>query len=30
MPPEMQQIYLEEMRKGEWYALTFRKPATGK
>jgi len=26
VPPEMQQIHLEEMRTGDWYALTFRKP----
>jgi ubiquinone/menaquinone biosynthesis C-methylase UbiE len=29
VPPEMQQIHLEEMRTGDWYALTFRKPAVG-
>lgn len=28
VPPEMQQIHLEEMRTGDWYALTFRKPAS--
>ncbi len=26
IPPEMQEIHLEEMRYGDWYALTFRKP----
>ena len=30
VPPEMQQIHLEQMRYGDWYALTFRKPATGR
>ena len=30
VPPEMQQIHLEQMRYGDWYALTFRKPAAGK
>jgi ubiquinone/menaquinone biosynthesis C-methylase UbiE len=30
VPPEMQQIHLEEMRTGDWYALTFRKPPAGK
>ena len=27
VPPEMQEIHLEQMRDGEWYVLTFRKPA---
>jgi ubiquinone/menaquinone biosynthesis C-methylase UbiE len=27
VPPEMQEIHLEEMRYGDWYTLTFRKPA---
>jgi ubiquinone/menaquinone biosynthesis C-methylase UbiE len=26
IPPEMQEIHLEEMRYGDWYAITFRKP----
>ena len=30
VPPEMQQIHLEQMRYGDWYALTFRKPAAGR
>jgi len=30
IPPEMQEIHLEQMRYGDWYALTFRKPAAGK
>jgi ubiquinone/menaquinone biosynthesis C-methylase UbiE len=29
-PPEMQEIHLETGRTGEWYMLTFRKPAAGK
>jgi ubiquinone/menaquinone biosynthesis C-methylase UbiE len=29
VPPEMQQIHLEIGRTGEWYMLTFRKPASG-
>jgi ubiquinone/menaquinone biosynthesis C-methylase UbiE len=28
IPPEMQDIHLEQMRYGDWYALTFRKPAS--
>ncbi len=27
VPPEMQEVHLEQMRYGDWYALTFRKPA---
>ncbi|HEX4007072.1 MAG TPA: methyltransferase domain-containing protein [Acidobacteriaceae bacterium] len=27
VPAEMQEIHLEETRSGEWYVLTFRKPA---
>jgi ubiquinone/menaquinone biosynthesis C-methylase UbiE len=27
VPPEMEEIHLEQMREGEWYTLTFRKPA---
>ena len=27
VPPEMQEIHLENARTGEWYILTFRKPA---
>jgi ubiquinone/menaquinone biosynthesis C-methylase UbiE len=27
VPPEMQEIHLEELRDGQFYALTFRKPA---
>ncbi|MGD0789459.1 MAG: class I SAM-dependent methyltransferase [Terracidiphilus sp.] len=30
IPPEMQEIHLEIGRTGEWYMLTFRKPAGGK
>ena len=30
VPPEMQDTHLEQMRYGDWYALTFRKPAAGK
>jgi ubiquinone/menaquinone biosynthesis C-methylase UbiE len=29
VPPEMQEIHLEIGRTGEWYMLTFRKPAAG-
>jgi ubiquinone/menaquinone biosynthesis C-methylase UbiE len=29
IPPEMQEIHLEEMRYGDWYTLTFRKPPAG-
>jgi ubiquinone/menaquinone biosynthesis C-methylase UbiE len=29
VPPEMQEIHLEIGRTGEWYMLTFRKPASG-
>jgi ubiquinone/menaquinone biosynthesis C-methylase UbiE len=29
VPPEMQEIHLEIGRTGEWYMLTFRKPAGG-
>ncbi len=28
VPPEMQEIHLETGRTGEWYMLTFRKPAS--
>ena len=28
VPPQMQEIHLEQMRYGDWYALTFRKPAS--
>ena len=28
VPPEMQEIHLEQMRYGDWYAITFRKPAS--
>jgi ubiquinone/menaquinone biosynthesis C-methylase UbiE len=28
IPPQMQEIHLEQMRYGDWYALTFRKPAS--
>jgi len=27
VPPEMQDVHLEELRDGQFYALTFRKPA---
>ena len=27
VPPEMRQVHLEQVRTGEWYILTFRKPA---
>jgi ubiquinone/menaquinone biosynthesis C-methylase UbiE len=30
VPPDMQEIHLEIGRTGEWYMLTFRKPAAGK
>jgi ubiquinone/menaquinone biosynthesis C-methylase UbiE len=30
MPPDMQEIHLEIGRTGEWYMLTFRKPAAEK
>jgi ubiquinone/menaquinone biosynthesis C-methylase UbiE len=30
VPPEMQQIQLEQLRFGDTYALTFRKPTAGK
>jgi len=30
VPQEMQEIHLEEMRYGDWYALTFRKPTAAK
>ena len=26
LPPEMQEVHLEELRDGQFYALTFRKP----
>ena len=29
LPPEMQEIHLEELMNGQTYALTFRKPAAG-
>jgi ubiquinone/menaquinone biosynthesis C-methylase UbiE len=29
VPPEMQETHLEIGRSGEWYMLTFRKPAVG-
>jgi ubiquinone/menaquinone biosynthesis C-methylase UbiE len=29
VPPDMQEIHLEIGRTGEWYMLTFRKPAAG-
>ena len=30
VPPEMREIHLDIGRSGEWYMLTFRKPAGGK
>lgn len=30
VPPEMEEIHLEQLREGEFYALTFRKPASDK
>jgi ubiquinone/menaquinone biosynthesis C-methylase UbiE len=30
VPPEMEEIHLEQLRFGDTYALTFRKPAAGK
>jgi ubiquinone/menaquinone biosynthesis C-methylase UbiE len=30
VPPEMLEIHLELARSGQWYMLTFRKPAAGK
>jgi ubiquinone/menaquinone biosynthesis C-methylase UbiE len=30
IPPEMQEVHLEQMRNGDTYALTFRKPAARK
>lgn len=30
VPPEMEEIHLEHLREGEFYALTFRKPASDK
>jgi ubiquinone/menaquinone biosynthesis C-methylase UbiE len=30
VPPEMQETHLQTGRSGEWYMLTFRKPAAGK
>jgi ubiquinone/menaquinone biosynthesis C-methylase UbiE len=29
VPPEMHEIHLEQLRNGDFYALTFRKPASG-
>jgi ubiquinone/menaquinone biosynthesis C-methylase UbiE len=28
VPPEMREVHLEQVRTGEWYILTFRKPAS--
>jgi hypothetical protein len=28
VPSDMQEIHLEELRDGQFYALTFRKPAS--
>jgi hypothetical protein len=30
VPPEMEEVHLEQLRFGDTYALTFRKPAAGK
>jgi ubiquinone/menaquinone biosynthesis C-methylase UbiE len=30
IPPEMEEIHLEQLREGQFYALTFRKPASQK
>ena len=29
VPPEMQEVHLESLRNGRFYALTFRKPNPG-
>jgi ubiquinone/menaquinone biosynthesis C-methylase UbiE len=30
VPPEMQEVHLDQLRNGDTYTLTFRKPAAGK